>query len=79
MYAITKYVIIILINLRGDYYNYIIYFWIYYNSNTYRINVSVIRSIDKVKMIKQTQLIHDKKHLKNLKNKEVLDNINCKI
>ena len=43
------------------------------------LTFAVIRSIDKVKMIKQTQLIHDKKHLKNLKNKEVLDNINCKI
>ncbi len=43
------------------------------------LTFAVIKSIDKVKIIKQTQLIYEKKHLKNLKNQEVLDNINCKV
>jgi hypothetical protein len=43
------------------------------------LTLEVLRTIDKDKIIKQTQLIYEQRHLKNLKHKEVLDNMNCKI
>jgi len=43
------------------------------------LTLAFLRAIDKDKIIKQTQLIYEKSYLKNLKHKEVLDNMNCKI
>jgi len=46
------------------------------------LTLAVLRAIDKDKIIKETQLIYEQRYLnnlKNLKNKEVLDNMNCKI
>jgi len=46
------------------------------------LTLAFLRAIDKNKdkIIKQTQLIYEQQsYLKNLKYKEVLDNINCKI
>lgn len=41
--------------------------------------LAVLRTIDKDKIIKQTQLIYEQRYLKDLKHKEVLYNMNCKI
>ncbi|MBU3160077.1 hypothetical protein KPL37_09960 [Clostridium frigoris] len=41
--------------------------------------VTVLGKIDKKKIIKQTKLIHEQVHLKDLKYKEISDNMNCKI
>ena len=41
--------------------------------------LEVLSAIDKNNIIKQTQLIYEQSDLKNLKNKEVLDNMNCKL
>jgi len=43
------------------------------------LTLVVLSVIDKDKIVKQTQLIYEQRYLKDLKYKEVLDNINCKI
>jgi len=43
------------------------------------LTFAVLSEIDKDKIIKQTQQIYEQRCLKDLKYKEVLDNINCKI
>lgn len=46
------------------------------------LTLAVLRAIDKEKIIKQTKLIYEQRYLKNLKNlkhKEILENMNCKI
>ena len=41
--------------------------------------LAVLGKIDKNKIIKQSKLIHGRKYLKDLKYKEISDNLNCKI
>jgi len=43
------------------------------------LTLAVLSEIDKDKIIKQTQLIYEQRYLKDLKYKEVLNNMNCKI
>ncbi|MCB2293561.1 hypothetical protein LGK95_08505 [Clostridium algoriphilum] len=43
------------------------------------LSLAVLSEIDKDKIIKHTQQLYEQKYLKDLKYKEVLDNINCKI
>ena len=43
------------------------------------LTLAVFSKIDEDKIIKQTQLIDEQRYLKDLKYKEVLNNINCKL
>ena len=43
------------------------------------LTLVVLGELDKNKIIKQTKLIHERMYLKNLKYKEISDNMNCKI